>query len=591
MTNHAIAQLLRQVAASYSIKNEQKYRFQILAYQKAADSIEKETTQISDLVKEGRLKGLPGVGPSIQASLEELVKTGKVKHFEDIAKDVPQAMFPLLDIPSFGPKKAFKLVTHFKLTNPNTVLEDVKKLAEDGRIAELPSFGEKSEKDILRAIGEFRKGFGKTTRMVLPYAAEVAEKVLEYLRKSKFVEEAHSLGSLRRRVSTVGDVDIAIATENPQEALEYFVNYPYKERVIEKGTISASILTTGGQQVDVMTQPKASFGSLLQHFTGSKNHNVHLRELALKKGLSLSEKGIKILNTEKMEQYSTEEAFYKRLGMPWIPPEIREDHGEIEAALTNNLPKLVELEDMKGDLHIHSAYPIEPSHDMGHDTMEDMLKRAKELGYEYLGFSEHAPNLSKHTKEQIYSILKKRKEKIEQLNESKKYVRAISLLETDILPNGNLAMDDKALSYVDATIVSIHSVFKTPKKEMTKRILAGLSHPKAKILAHPTGRILNVRLGYEIDFERILEFCKKNNKVLEINSWADTGSARLDLSDIMVKQAIDSGVKMVIDSDSHALWQMDLLKYGVYVARRGWAQKHDILNTLGYNSFIDWLQS
>ncbi len=572
MTNTEIADLLRKVAASYTILDENKYRFQIIAYQKAADSIAGETTQIKDLVKENKLEELPGVGPTIKSHLEELITTGKVKHFDIIASSVPQAVFPLLKIPTFGPKKAFKLVSHFKLTNEKTVVKDVEKLAKTGKIAELEGFGEKSQSDILRAISEFSKGFGKTTRMVLPYASEIAQNILSYLKKHKDVKESLPLGSLRRQVATVGDIDIAVATEKPKEVLEYFTNYPYKERIIEKGSISASILTSGGHQVDVMTQPASSFGSLLQHFTGSKNHNVHLREYALRKGLSLSEKGIKrkMANGKwQMANYSTEEAFYKALSMPWIPPEIREDTGEIEAALSNKLPNLIELKDIKGDLHIHSSFPIEPSHDMGEDSMEIMLKKAGELGYEYLGFSEHNPSNSKHSKSQMHSILARRKEKIEQLNKSTKNVRVINLLETDILPNGDLAIDEKCLDTLDATLVSIHSVFNMNKKEMTKRVLKGLSHPKAKILTHPTGRLLNERPGYELDFEQIFDFCKKNNKALEINSWYK----RLDLPDILVHEAIKQGIKMIINTDSHAVDQMNLMQYGVSVARRGWAEK------------------
>src|SRR5581483_5950325 len=543
MTNHEIASLLRKIAASYTVINEQKYRFQIIAYQKAAESIDHETTQVKDLVKENKLESLPGVGPSIRQHLEELIKTGKVKHFETVTKDVPAALFPLLSIPSFGPKKAFKLVNHFKLKNPDTVLEDIKKLAEDHRIAELPGFGDKSEKDILRALGEYKKGFGKTTRMVLPYASQIADKIIDYLKKSPNVEAEFPLGSLRRKLSTVGDIDIAVSSKNPKKAIDYFVSYPYMGRVIEQGPISASILTSGGQQVDVMVLEPHRFGSLLQHFTGSKNHNVALREFAIRKGLSLSEKGIKHSKSGKVDEFDTEEKFYNALGMDWIPPEIREDTGEVELALKHNLPKLVQLKDIKGDLHIHSSYPIEPSHDMGNNSMEEMLKKAQELGYEYLAFSEHNPNLSKHTKDQLYSIMARRKEKIEQLKLKYKSIRIINLLETDILPNGNLAIDEKCMGELDATLVSIHSVFKMDKEEMTKRVLSGLSHPKAKILTHPTGRLLNERNGYELDFEKIFDFCKQHNKALEINAWPQ----RLDLPDTLVRQAVGHGIKMVID--------------------------------------------
>ncbi|MCL5434952.1 MAG: hypothetical protein M1405_01020 [Patescibacteria group bacterium] len=589
MNNTEIARLFRNVAAAYSIKDERKFRFQIIAYQKAADTVSNLTTEIGDFYKNNTLDTLPGIGVTIRSHLEELFKTGKVIHFEWALKDIPKAVFPLLDIPSFGPKKAYKLVKEFKLKNPDTVIGDLEKIAKAGKIAKLEGFGAKSQSDILRAIAEFRLGKGKTTRMTLPYAAEVADRVVSYLKQSEYVVEAEPLGSLRRKVSTVGDIDIAVATNNPKEVISHFTAYPHKERVIEKGEATSSILVSGGKQIDLMTQPPNAFGSLLQHFTGSKNHNVHLREYALKKGLSLSEYGIKKLSDKKLkiQKYDSEEKFYKAIGLSWIPPEIREDTGEIELAAVNKLPKLVELSDIKGDLHIHSSFSIEPSHDLGRNTISEMLVKAGNLGYEYLGFSEHNPSISKHTPTQIYNLIKKRNEDIEHILSNNKSVRILKLLETDILPNGDLAIDNKILELLDGAIVSIHSVFNMNSVDMTKRVIKGLSHKKAKILAHPTGRMLNERAGYELDWSKIFEFCKRNNKALEINSWP----GRLDLPDVIVRLTVNAGVKMVINTDSHMSEQMDLMKYGVEVARRGWATKDDILNTLSYNEFSDWLKS
>ncbi len=560
-----------------------------MAYQKAADTVSNLTTEIGDFYRNGTLDTLPGIGVTIRSHLEELFKTGKVSHFEWVLKDIPKAVFPLLDIPSFGPKKAYKLVKEFRLKNPTTVIDGLEKVARKGKIADLEGFGDKSQSDILRAISEFRLGKGKTTRMTLPYAMQVADKVVSYLKQSKFVLEAEPLGSLRRKVSTVGDIDIAVATNNPKEVIEHFVLYPHKERVIEKGEATSSILVSGGNQVDLMTQPPEAFGSLLQHFTGSKNHNIHLREFALKKGLSLSEYGIRRKMKRgkwKMENFSTEEQFYHAIGLEWIPPEIREDTGEIELAAAGNLPKLVQLSDIKGDLHIHSNYPIEPSHDLGKNTISEMLIEAKSLGYEYLGFSEHNPSISKHTSGQMYNLIKKRNENIEHILSNNKNVRVFKLLETDILPNGELAIDNKALELLDATIVSIHSVFNMNSIDMTERVIKGLSHKKAKLLAHPTGRMLNERPGYELDWNRILEFCKKNSKALEINSWP----GRLDIPDTIVRLAVNANVKMIINTDSHMTGQMDLMEHGVAVARRGWATKDDILNTLSYNEFSEWLK-
>lgn len=586
MSNAEIAKILRNVAASYIIKDEAKFRFQIMAYQKAADTIANLSTELKDYYKENKLDELPGIGKTLKQHLVDLFKTGTAAQFEWALKDIPKSVFTLMDIPSFGPKKAYKLVTAFKLNDPKTVIEDLKKLALDNKISVLEGFGEKSQADILTAIDEFKKGAGKTTRMILPYAFEVSEKVIAYLKQIPQVTEANTLGSLRRKASTVGDIDISVASENPKIIIEHFVKYPHIDRIIEKGDMSASILVSGGRQVDLLIQPLKHYGSLLQHFTGSKNHNVHLRELALKKGLSLSEKGIKNLKTKKIAAFQDEKEFYNAIGLSWIPPELREDKGEIELAAKKSLPKLLEIADLKGDLHLHSNFPIEPSHDLGQNTIEEMIKMAEELKYEYLGFSEHNPSQNKHNKEQVYSLISRRNEYIEQIKSQTKNVRIFKMLETDILPSGELAISDKSLNLLDATIVSIHSVFSMNKNEMTKRILTALSHKKAKILAHPTGRMLNERPGYDLNWDEIFEFCQKNNKALEINSWP----SRLDLSDNLIKLAINAGVKLIINSDSHSVSQMSMQKYGVFMARRGWATKNDILNALGYNKFLEWLK-
>lgn len=587
MTNQEIAKLFRDIAAAYSIKNPKKFYFQMLAYQKASEIVAATTVELKDLYQEGKLDSLPGIGTTIKSRLKELFKKGKVSHFDSVLSDIPKSVFALINIPSIGPKKAYKLAKHFSLNNPITAVDDLIGKAQEGEIAKIPTFGKKSEQEILQALFEYKEGKTKALRMVLPYAWEIAEKILVYLRQSPAVYKAVPLGSMRRMMPTVGDIDIAVATNDPEKAIGHFVSYPYKERIIEKGPSTASFLTSGGKQIDLMVQPIGGFGALLQHFTGSKNHNVRLREYALKNGVSLSERGIKNLKKDKkLKKYDTEEKFYNALGMSWIPPEIRENQGEIELAIKGKLPKLVELFDIKGDLHIHSSFPIEPSHDLGASSIEDMVKYAKTLNYEYIGFSEHNPSVSKHNKDQIYDLISRRNYHIEQIKLSHKSIRIIKLLEIDILNSGKLAVEDRSIAMLDGAIVSIHSSFATNKKEMTKRALAGLSHPKAKILAHPTGRLLNERAGYELDFDQVFDFCKKNNKALEINSWP----LRLDLPDTLIRQAVEYGVKLIINTDSHAVSQMNQMKYGVAMARRGWAQESDILNTLRYNEFIEWLK-
>jgi len=586
MTNKEIAQLLRNVAASYQIKNEAKFRFQLLAYQNAAEAIDGLTTQVSDLYKEGKLDAIPGVGATLKQRLEELMKNGKVEHFDEVMKGIPKPVFLFMQIPSIGPKKAYRLSTEFHIDNPDTAIDDLKKIAESGEIAKLEGFGEKSQADILRAIEEYKKGYGKTTKMLLPYAGEIAEDMIAYLREDKNIKEAMPLGSLRRRKPLVGDIDLAVVSTKPSETIEHFTKYPKQSRIIEKGPAGSSLLTSGGAQIDLLVLEPDQWGSLLQHFTGSKEHNVHLRELALKKGLSLNEKGIKDVKTEKVTKYAKEEDFYEAIGLDWIPPEMREDTGEIELALKHQLPKILELKDIKGEFHLHSSFPIEPSHDLGHSSIEEMIIKAKSLGYSFMGFSEHNPSQSKHNDKQIVELIKKRNEEIDR--QSKKHnFQIFKMMETDILPNGSLALPDSTLEELDASIVSIHSVFKMEKDQMTNRIISGLSHPKAKILAHPRGRLLNERNGYEVDFEKLFKFCLENNKALEINAFPN----RLDLDGPIIRMAIEAGVKLVIDTDSHEKSQMELMPYGVSQARRGWATKSDIINTQDFKKVKEWLES
>lgn len=588
MTNIEISRLFSNIAAAYSIIDEKKYRFQIIAYQKASEAIEGSHHELKALFKEGKLDEIDGIGSSMKGHLKELFEKGSVEHFEAIFKNVPAAVFPLLDVPSFGPKKAFRLVSEFHLKNPDSVITDLATIAKSGKIAGLPGFGEKSQQDILQAIEEYRRGKTKTARMVLPYANELAKKILTYIKESNDVVRAEPLGSLRRKRSTIGDIDIAVATKNPQAVLDHFTNYPLKERIIERGERTSSILVSGGRQIDLMVEKPEAFGALLQHFTGSKAHNVRLREYALTIDLSLSDYGMRKKGTDDpYTLFDSEEKFYKTLGMQWVPPEMRENNGEIELALQNKLPKIVELSDIKGDFHLHSSFPIEESHDPGQSSMEEMIEKALSLGYKYVGFSEHNPSQSGHTPKEVYKLLEKRKKHIEDLRlKYKNVIRIFSLLETDILPNGKLAVDDDALSLLDATIVSIHSSFAMDRETMTERILKGLSHPKAKILAHPTGRLLNQRPGYEVDWLKLFTFASENHKALEINSWP----LRLDLPDELVFEARQKGVKFFIDTDSHDKSQMDMMEYGVSVARRGWATPDDIMNTKSYNEIEEFFK-
>lgn len=587
MVNSEIAELLRDVAAAYQLKDQNKYKFQIIAYQRAADAVEHATSELKDLWDDNKLDTIPGVGPSIASHLDELFKTGKSKHFEEVMKGLPPVMFEFMKVPGIGAKTGFRLATELKLKS----IAELEEAAKKGLIAKMEGFGEESQADILKSVQEQRSK-KNVVRHLMPYAALLAGEVMDYLKEDKNVVQINPLGSLRRQAATVGDIDISVATDKPLEVLERFTKYPKTQRVIEKGTISSSIIVPGGVQVDLMVQPVDSYGSLLQHFTGSKHHNIALREYSLKKGLSLSEKGIKVQSTGEVKKFKDEESFYKFLGLDWIPPEMREDTGEIEAAKEHKLPKLVELSDIKSDLQIHSSFDIETSHDLGESSMEEIIKKGNELGYEYLAFTEHNPSKQGHTAEDIVEILKKKREKVDQLNYSLQksknngIQKVFNSLEIDIKTEGGIPVPDAGMDTLDFALVSIHSSFRLDRNTMTKRVLSALSHPKVKIFAHPTGRKINEREGVELNWPEIFDFCLKNNKWIEINA----DPMRLDLPDVLVREAVKLGIKLTFGTDAHHKDGMNNMAFGISVARRGWCQAGDIINTLPLNKFQSLIQ-
>ncbi len=606
-TNGVVAELLRDVAAAYQVKNANDSRFKIIAYQKAADAVEHLSSEIKDLWDEGKLDDIPGVGPSIAQHLDELFKTGSSKHFDEVMGDLPPSMFPLMKVQGIGPKRAFNIATNIAISEKDPY-GDLEKAIKEGKVAELERMGEETQKDILQSLAEIK---GRSKRILLPYAQTIADEVIEYMKQLSEVEKISTLGSLRRKASTIGDIDLSVATKDGEKVLEHFVNYPKKSRLLGKGEHSASIVIPGDIQVDLKVQPPEAYGSLLQHFTGSKNHNIALREYAIKKGFSLSEYGIKPAEKKAEERHAkrgdwtglktfdTEEKFYNYLGLDWIPPEIRDDEGEIEAALREaqgklpGLPKLVELKDINGDLQMHSSFDIETSHDVGESDFTELVEKANELGYEYIAVTEHNPSQSGHNERQIIDILKRKQQEVEKINATvvksmKGSVKKVfNSLEIDMLPSGKLPVSEEGLMTLDFALVSIHSSFRLPKVEMTKRILSALSQPNVRIFAHPTGRLLGKREGAEIDWDQVFEFALKNNKWIEINA----DPMRLDLPDFLVHEAVKRGVKLTMGTDAHHKDGMDNMPNAVSVARRGWAEKKDIINTYSLQDFEKMIES
>jgi len=583
MTNLEISELLRNIAAAYQLKDKDKHKFRIVAYQRAADAIEHLTSEAKDLWDDGKLKEISGIGASIEEHLDEIFRTGRSKHFEVVAKGIPPATFELMKVSGVGSKTAFKLANELKIKEAKGAIKKLKKAIKEGKVTDIEGFGEQSQEAIEKSIKEVTS---KKRRLLLPYATKVADEVIEWMKKEKSVKNVDVLGSLRRNTSTIGDIDIAVATDSPVKVLDHFTKYPKKQRVLEKGDKTASIIVSGSVQVDIIAQSPDSYGSLLQHFTGSKHHNIALREYAIKKQMSLSEYGIK--KKGKLIKCPTEKDFYQKLGMDWIEPELREDTGEIEAAINHKLPKLIELKDIKSDLQIHSDFDIETSHDLGESSIEAIVDKANELGYEYIAFTEHNPSQSGHNGKQIIDILKRKKERIEKLNSSiaekgtGSVKKVFNSLEIDILPDGRLPVPDEGLELLDFALVSIHSSFKQPRNTVTKRILSALAHPKVKIFAHPTGRKLGYREGVELNWPQIFDFCKQNNKWLEINAEP----IRLDLPDVIVRDATKEGVKLTMGTDAHHKDSLNNMIFGVSVGRRGWATKSDIVNTKPLREFL-----
>ena len=487
-------------------------RFKVVAYENAATSVEHATSELKDLWDDGKLDSIPGLGPSITSHLDEIFKTGHSKHIDQTLNKVKPEVLEKID-----------------------------------------------------------KKFAKERRMTLPEADGIAEEIIAYLS-----EKVEKLGSLRRQVATIGDIDLAVATNEPEKNLEKFVNFPQKTAIIEKGPKGASILLGGGRQVDLRVAKPEEYGAMLQYFTGSKYHNIKLRELALKKHLTLNEYGIN------KKTFRTEKELYNFLGLDYIPPELREDNGEIQAASEHKLPKLVELKDIKGDLQTHSNFDLETSHDSGANSIEEMQTEAKKLGYEYIAMTNHNPS----SKTDILGKIKAQSIYIEKLNSSTKSVRILNLLEMDIKPDGNVPVPSESLNFLDGCLVSIHSSFNLDKDKMTERVLQGLSNPVARIFAHPTGRLLNKREGYELNWDKIFAFCLEHNKALEINAYPE----RLDLPDILVREAVKKNVLLSLGTDSHQKEDLVNMKYGVAVARRGWAEEKNIINTWNYDKILNWMR-
>jgi len=572
MNNQELAKIFYQIAEFLEMDG---VSFKPYAYRKAAFSLENLKEDVFDIYKKGgnkALQDIPGVGENIADHIEEYLKTGKIKIYQDYQKKLPFKMDELMRVEGLGPKRIKFLYQKLGIKN----LKELEKFAKAHKISPLFGFGEKTEKNILQGI-EFQKQ--NKGRFTLGEILPVAEEILEELKKVKEVEQVSLAGSLRRRRETIGDVDILVVSKNPKKVMDFFASLDMVQKVLAKGNTKTSIHTKDGFDVDLRVIPEESYGSALQYFTGSKEHNIATRKIAIEKGFKLSEYGL--FKGSKMIAGKTEEEIYRALGLSYIQPEMRENQGEIEAGLNKMLPQIIELKDIQGDLHCHSDW------NGGENSIEEMADKALKMGYKYIGISDHTQFLKIENGLNEKQLLKQNEE-IKRINEKYKIkgLRILHGCEANILNNGEADIKNEVLEKLDYVIAGIHSNLKMKKDEMTKRLITAIKNTNIDIISHPTGRLINRREEYQIDFDRVLKAAKDTGTILEINSSPD----RLDLKEIYIRRAKEVGVKMIINTDAHRVEQLDLINYGVSQARRGWAERKDIINTQSVEKLIKFFK-
>ena len=571
MQNHDFTQIFLEIAELLELRQDNP--FKIRAYRKAAQNIEAYPKELSTIYQKGglpALEAIPGIGQHIAAKIEEGLKTGKISAHQKLLKGFPKGFLELANIPGMGPKTALLLYNELKI-------DTVKKLeqaAKGGKLKDLPGMGTKKEQNILRGLKLKKESQG---RFLLDEASAYADLITEELNKLKETQKLLVCGSLRRGQETVGDIDILVISNKPEKIMAQFVKLPIVRDVLAKGKTKSSVILKNGMQADLRVVRDNNFGAAAHYFTGSKAHNIYIRQLAQKKGWKVSEYGI--FKDDKQIGGTTEEEMFTKFGLQFIPPELREMRGEFEAAAKGKIPQLVELKDIKGDLHMHTKATD------GANSIEEMAIAAKALGYEYILISDHTQSTRV-----AGGLNEKEMEKhLQNIRATNKKIKGIEILagaEVDILPNGSLDYPDELLKQLDIVLCSIHSNFKMEKDMMTKRIITALKNKYVKIFCHPTGRLLGEREAYQVDMEQVLQAAKKNNKVLEINAHP----SRLDLTDIYCQRAKELGIKIAISTDAHSVEGLDLMKYGIMTARRGWLEAKDVINTWSWSKLRKIIQ-
>lgn len=566
MRNFEIAAIFNEIADLLEIKDENPFR--IRAYRKAAQNIESLTQDIEDIAKKDALEEIPGIGKDLAGKIQEIIATGKLKYYEKLKGQIPGVILEMMSIPSIGPKTAKLLYDKFKMKS----IEQLEKLAKAHKICGLPGIKEKTEENILRGIELVRKG---RERMPLGIALPIATEIINRLKNLPEIEKINYAGSLRRMKETIRDIDILVTSTKPKRIMETFVSLPRVKEVLAHGETRSSVLLKDGIQVDLRVVEPECFGAALLYFTGSKAHNIHLRKLANEMGYKISEYGIFKQRSDRRVAGKEESDVYKVLGLTYVPPELREDLGEIEIAKQNKLPRLVELRDILGDFHIHSKWSD------GAHSFEELAETAKKRGYQYIAITDHTKSLPV-AGGLDEAELKKQIKEIRKVNKKLKGITLLASAEMDVLSDGRLDISDDVLAQLDIVVAAIHSGFKQSKEQLTKRIISAMKNRYVHIIAHPTGRLMGTRDAYELDFEEIFKVASDTNTALEINAFPQ----RLDLNDINSRAAHEHGVTLAIATDAHTIDQLNNMNLGVSVARRGWLEKKGLLNTLPLQALL-----
>lgn len=572
MDNKAIAAILYETADLLEIDGQDSFR--VRSYRNAAQAIEALPQQVAELIQEPKkLLEVPGIGKGMLLNMQQILGEGRLEVHAELLKKYRPSMLQLLKIQGLGPKTIALIWSAYQVSD----IDGVEKLAREGKIRTLPRMGEKHEQKLLKAIEDYRRIGG---RFLLDGAEQVAEKLIEHLSQVPGVEKVTPAGSLRRGRDTVGDLDILVTgkactqAESRQKISEHLLRFPGPMDVIAQGENKISFRQRNGMQVDVRLLPPESFGAAMQYFTGSKAHNVALRQRALKMGFTLSEYSLANLENDKPVAGKSEDEIYAKLKLDFIPPELRENQGEIEAAENHTLPKLLELRDIRGDVHMHT---VETD---GRNTIEEMAEAARERGYQYLAITDHSKNLAFAnglTDERALTHI----ERIRTVEKKMKGIRIFAGIEVDILGDGSLDLSDSVLEQMDVVIASVHSQFDQNPDVMTERLLKAIANPTVSLLGHPTGRLLTRRDAYKFDLDAVLKAAARHKVAMELNAYPD----RLDLCDVHLRLARRHGVKIVINTDSHHTSHLEKIRYGVMQARRAWLTKEDILNTLPPQKF------